>query len=192
MTHFPLNKNKEKQPIKEEVDSLPAREKHYWAACETKAGWIGLLGSDLGLAVVTLPQKTREMAILGLGNPAAKDEQSEDHFQHLTRELTHYFEGKKVVFNEKMDFSRATIFEQSVWQMTCRIGYGQTQSYGWVAQQINNSRASRAVGQALARNPLPIIVPCHRVIAGNGELRGFGGGLEMKQYLLDLEAEKRN
>lgn len=176
----------------EEMDSLGEREKQYWAACETKAGWIGLLGSGLGLVVVTLPQKTREMAILGLGNPATGDEQSEVYFQNLMRKLRRYFEGKKVVFDEKMDFSGATTFEQSVWQMTCRIGYGQTKSYGWVAQQINNPRASRAVGQALGRNPLPIIVPCHRVIAGNGELRGFGGGLEMKQYLLDLEAEKGN
>ncbi|HEX7474882.1 MAG TPA: methylated-DNA--[protein]-cysteine S-methyltransferase, partial [Dehalococcoidales bacterium] len=115
-----------------------------------------------------------------------------DHFQHLTRKFRSYFEGNKVVFDEKMDLAQATPFEQSVWQMTCRIGYGQTKSYGWVAQQINNPRACRAVGQALGRNPLPIIVPCHRVIAGNGELRGFGGGLDMKQYLLDLEAEKRN
>jgi methylated-DNA-[protein]-cysteine S-methyltransferase len=171
---------------------VSAREKQHWVAFETKAGWIGLLGSDLGLAMVILPQKTREMAILGLVNRTAGDEQSEVYFQDLMRKLMHYFEGKKVVFDEKMDLSRATSFEQSVWQMTCRIGYGQTQSYGWVARQINKPRASRAVGQALGRNPLPIIVPCHRVIAGNGDLRGFGGGLEMKQYLLDLEAEKMN
>jgi methylated-DNA-[protein]-cysteine S-methyltransferase len=75
-----------------------------------------------------------------------------------------------------------------VWEITRLIPYGETRSYAWVAEQIGQPRAVRAVGQALGKNPLPIIIPCHRVITSNGKLGGFGGGLEMKKRLLSLEA----
>jgi methylated-DNA-[protein]-cysteine S-methyltransferase len=75
-----------------------------------------------------------------------------------------------------------------VWEKTRLIPYGKTRSYSWVAEQMGKPRAVRAVGQALGKNPLPIIIPCHRVIANNERLGGFSGGVEWKRYLLDLEA----
>jgi methylated-DNA-[protein]-cysteine S-methyltransferase len=74
-----------------------------------------------------------------------------------------------------------------VWLATQKILHGETRSYGWIAGQLGKPEAARAVGQALGRNPLPIIVPCHRVVSGNGGLGGFTGGLDMKKYLLELE-----
>ena len=79
------------------------------------------------------------------------------------------------------------LFRRLVWEATRLIPYGETRSYGWVAKQIGKPHAARAVGQALGKNPFLIIVPCHRVIAGDGTLGGFGGGLEMKQTLLEME-----
>ena len=99
-----------------------------------------------------------------------------------------YFSGHRITFPDKFDLSQATHFQREVWEKTRFIPYGETKSYAWVAEQIKKPRAVRAVGQALGKNPLPIIVPCHRVVASGGKLGGFGGGVEMKRYLLSLEA----
>ena len=82
---------------------------------------------------------------------------------------------------------RGTEFQRSVWRQLQEIPYGETISYGELARRVGNPKASRAVGSANGANPLPIVIPCHRVIAGNGTLGGFGGGLPMKQTLLALE-----
>ena len=80
-----------------------------------------------------------------------------------------------------------TGFQRAVWQATARIPYGATATYGQIAALINRDRSARAVGQALGQNPLPIIIPCHRVVGSAGRLGGFGGGIEMKRLLLRLE-----
>jgi len=99
-----------------------------------------------------------------------------------------YFGGHKAAFADRLDFSGATSFQRQVWQITRLIPYGETRSYTWVAEQIKRPKAMRAVGQALARNPLPVIVPCHRVLNIDGKLGGYTGGIEMKKRLLSLEA----
>ncbi|MGO9244764.1 MAG: methylated-DNA--[protein]-cysteine S-methyltransferase [Verrucomicrobiia bacterium] len=86
-----------------------------------------------------------------------------------------------------LDLSTGTTFQQSVWRALRTIPRGETRSYGWVAQQIGKPRSSRAVGVACGANPIPVVVPCHRVIAGDGSIGGFGGGLPMKQRLLQIE-----
>lgn len=165
--------------------------KNYYAVFETSAGWIGVLGSSTGLSRTTLPQKSKKMAELSLGEDIKKAEYSSEGFRRLIIKYKVYFSGSKVVFSEKLDISQSTSFEGAVWETTRHIPYGQTQSYGWVARQIGKPLAPRAVGRALGKNPLPIIVPCHRVLASDGSLCGFGGGLEMKRYLLNLEAKSR-
>ena len=109
-------------------------------------------------------------------------------FQDLMERLKAYFDGYETTFPDKLDLSGATSFQREVWRATRLIPHGETRSYAWVAKQIKNPGAFRASGQALGKNPLPIIVPCHRVLASNGTLGGFTGGIEMKQYLLRLEA----
>ncbi len=98
--------------------------------------------------------------------------------------------GHKVAFPDALDLSAATSFQRQVWQITRLIPYGETRSYSWLAEQLGKAGAVRAVGQALGRNPLPIIIPCHRVVAKDGQLGGYTGGVEIKRYLLNLEALK--
>ena len=104
------------------------------------------------------------------------------------KRLMVYFSGQRETFPDELDLSVATPFQREVWKATKLIPHGETRSYLWVAKQIKRPEAARAVGQALGRNPLPVIIPCHRVIASDGQLGGFSDGLEMKRYLLCLEA----
>jgi methylated-DNA-[protein]-cysteine S-methyltransferase len=156
---------------------------------ETALGWVGLLASENGLLAVTLPRETAEEARQMPGSGAGEAVLAPDFFNGTVERLQAYFSGEKVEFPEKLDLSEATSFQRTVWEKTQLIPYGKTRSYQWVARQIGNPGAVRAVGRALGRNPLPVIVPCHRVIASNGSLGGFTGGLEMKKRLLELEGE---
>ncbi len=102
------------------------------------------------------------------------------------RELREYFAGKRKTFSVPLDM-RGTSFQKDVWHALLAIPFGETRSYGQLAKQLGNPQAMRAVGAANGRNPISIIVPCHRVIGASGKLTGFAGGLETKAQLLDLE-----
>ena len=102
------------------------------------------------------------------------------------RQLRAFFAGQLRHFDLSLK-PRGTAFQQRVWQELCAIPYGETISYGELAQRLGNPAASRAVGLANGSNPISIIVPCHRVIGSNGKLTGYGGGLENKRWLLDFE-----
>jgi len=150
-------------------------------------GWIGILSSANGLLRITLPQLSAQEACQLLGNSVNHATWSPHPFKDLMERLGTYFSGHRITFPDKLDLSRATHFQREVWEITRLIPYGETRSYAWVTEQIKKPGAARAVGQALGKNPLPIIVPCHRVVASDGKLGGFGGGVEMKRYLLSLE-----
>jgi methylated-DNA-[protein]-cysteine S-methyltransferase len=102
------------------------------------------------------------------------------------RELGEYFAGKRKTFSVPLDM-RGTSFQKNVWHALLAIPFGETRSYGQLAKQLGNPQAMRAVGAANGRNPISIIVPCHRVIGSSGKLTGFAGGLETKARLLNLE-----
>jgi methylated-DNA-[protein]-cysteine S-methyltransferase len=106
---------------------------------------------------------------------------------NMGRQLQQYSDGKTVRWNLPIDLSSGTEFQQKVWRVLMTIPRGETRSYGWIAKKIGKPGASRAVGTACGANPVPIIVPCHRVIAGDGSIGGFGGGLPMKRRLLKGE-----
>ena len=150
-------------------------------------GWVGMLASAKGLLGTTLPQPSIDEVRQLLGDSVSYATWSPHLFKDLMERLKVYFSGHRTTFPDKLNLSRATHFQREVWEITRLIPYGETRSYAWVAEQIKKPRAVRAVGQALGKNPLPIIVPCHRVVASNGKLGGFGGGVEMKRYLLSLE-----
>lgn len=114
-------------------------------------------------------------------------ERGDEHNAALARELDAYFAGKLRQFTVPLDL-RGTAFQLRVWQLLCEIPYGETRSYGQIAQALGNPKATRAVGQANGSNPISIIVPCHRVIGSDGGLTGYGGGLHRKKALLDLES----
>lgn len=107
-------------------------------------------------------------------------------FQEAQRQLKEYFSGKRKVFQLPI-FFQGTPFQEKVWRSLLNIPYGSTKSYQEIAQEIGNEKAVRAVGGAVHRNPLPLILPCHRVIGKNGSLVGFGLGLSTKKWLLEHE-----
>ena len=109
------------------------------------------------------------------------------HLSAARTQLDAYFAGLRSVFDVALDLD-GTPFQRSVWQALCDIAYGATISYGELARRIGNPKAVRAVGLANGRNPVSILVPCHRVIGADGSLTGYGGGIERKEFLLALEA----
>lgn len=115
----------------------------------------------------------------------------ETAFALAIRQLQEYFQGTRQIFDVEIAPS-GTVFQQSVWRELQKIPYGKTASYSLIAEKIGNPKGSRAVGMANNRNPIPIIIPCHRVIGKNGSLTGFGGGLDTKRFLLDLESRQQS
>jgi methylated-DNA-[protein]-cysteine S-methyltransferase len=162
----------------------------YYAVFATAAGWCGVAGSEEGLRCTVLPQSDRHLAELRITESLDGAIRAPGRFTDFIRRFTAYFEGQPVDFPDPLDLTGATAFQQEVWRATCLIPRGRTRSYAWLAGQIGRPGAARAVGQALARNPLPVVVPCHRVLAAGGGLGGFTGGLTMKRFLLGLEAAK--
>lgn len=145
---------------------------------DSPIGRLLITGNQSAIATITFPNK----------KAVADDSWVEDasQFKAVCNQLDQYFAGKL----KKFDLPLApggTSFQQSVWDQLLKIPYGQTTSYGIIARRIGNSKAVRAVGSANGRNPIPVIIPCHRVIGSDGSLTGFGGGLPTKSYLLDLE-----
>lgn len=106
------------------------------------------------------------------------------------RQLSEYFLKQRKEFDLPLA-PQGTEFQKKVWEALCTIPYGETRSYGEIARQIGNSKASRAVGGANNKNHIMIVIPCHRVIGANGALVGFGGGLDVKEFLLELEKQER-
>ena len=104
----------------------------------------------------------------------------------LTRQLDAYFAGKLRQFTIPLDL-RGTSFQRQVWDLLCAIPWGETRSYGQIAKTLGRPKAARAVGRAVGTNPVSIVVPCHRVIGSDGGLTGYGGGLDRKVALLQLE-----
>jgi len=102
------------------------------------------------------------------------------------RELAEFFDGRRKTFDVNLAL-RGTPFQLEVWRTLLRIPYGETRTYAEIAKSIGRPAATRAVGAANGANPIPIIVPCHRVIGSNGSLTGFGGGIDVKRWLLDFE-----
>jgi methylated-DNA-[protein]-cysteine S-methyltransferase len=161
----------------------------FYSAFDTAAGWIALAGSPTGLCRVVLPVRSRDEAVSRLGSDISRAKEHRVCFRDAVDQLTRYFDNQEVNFNIALDFDGATGFQQKVWQAARLIPYGETRSYGWIARQIDKPQASRAVGQALGKNPLPVIVPCHRVLSSSGGLGGFTGGLDMKRFLLGIEGK---
>lgn len=147
-----------------------------------------LAKNDKGLCVVTWPQESEDTLRLWIDKyiPDAILIFNQQQLSDDKKQLKEYFDGQRKEFTLPLDF-RGTQFQTAVWQVLTQIPFGQTWSYSAVAEQINNPNAVRAVGAAIGANPIPIIVPCHRVIGKNKTLTGFAGGLSIKETLLKLE-----
>jgi methylated-DNA-[protein]-cysteine S-methyltransferase len=159
---------------------------------KTAWGYVAVAASRQGLRHVVLPRSTKAAAFDAL-SVRLRGEQLLPDAEHpwlmaIGAKLTEYFSGRAVEFNCKLDYNVATVFQRQVWSVARTIDYGVTRTYGWVAARLGDPDARRAVGQALNANPLPVIVPCHRVTASRGRLGGFTEGAEMKSRLLKLES----
>jgi O-6-methylguanine DNA methyltransferase len=112
---------------------------------------------------------------------------SEEKTAEACKQLTEYFASERTEFTIPLDLRTGTEFQRKCWEILMRIPYGETRSYQNVAEAAGRPAASRAVGQANHHNPIPIVIPCHRVINADGKLAGYGGGLDLKVHLLSLE-----
>ena len=154
----------------------------YYCHLDTPIGELLLAGEDDALTMIGFPKGSMRR------DPEADWIYNEQPFFEVCRQLTEYFRGERTEFELSLKLS-GTEFQVSVLDALQTIPYGETTSYGAIAKQIGRPKAVRAVGAANGRNPIPIIVPCHRVIGSSGDLTGFGGGLDTKEALLRLEAE---
>ena len=159
---------------------------------ETPFGWVGAVASLRGLRRTTLPQGSPDECAAILDGYAEGAEQDPGRFSDLADMLSRYFEGAAIdLAGLPLDVGDAPAFQQAAWSACMTIPYGETRPYKWLAARAGRPNAPRAAGQSMARNRLPLVVPCHRVVASDGTLRGFGKGavqLGLKQRLLDLEA----
>jgi len=149
---------------------------------ESPIGKLKLVASDKGLVAILWEKDSPRRVRL---DELVADEQH-PVLVETARQLGQYFAGKRKTFSIALDM-RGTRFQKDVWEALLAIPFGETRSYGQLANQLGNPRASRAVGAANGRNPVSIIVPCHRVIGSSGKLTGFAGGLDAKAHLLGLE-----
>lgn len=149
-------------------------------------GKLKLVASDKGLIAVLWENDKPNRVRLG----ELVKRHSHPVLMEAERQLGEYFEGKRRSFSVALDM-RGTPFQKNVWEALLAIPFGETRSYRDIAKKLGNPEATRAVGAANGRNPISIIVPCHRVIGLNGKLRGFAGGLETKARLLELEQVHR-
>jgi len=159
------------------ADRSPCR-----AAIDTPVGKLTLVAGDAGLTAVLWENDDPNRVPLGRLPRNA----SHPVIEVASAQLREYFNGKRRSFDLPLD-PAGTPFQKEVWHALCTIPYGQTRSYAQIARQIGRPSAARAVGAANGRNPVSIIVPCHRVIGSSGKLTGFAGGLKIKAQLLALE-----
>ncbi len=159
----------------------------------TRLGWVAILADNHALLGLTLPRSTCHAAVTELRTEFnCRPAQGETALTKRAREmLMRYFDGQRMSFDDLPIEQPGTDFQQHVWQLTRAIPYGATRTYHELACAAGRPHAARAVGQCMARNRLPIIVPCHRLVGSQGDLRGFGGGIPMKRSLLEMEGADR-
>jgi len=163
----------------------------YYYLIRTNEGWVGIAGAGKKIAILEFPKPTREEAEALIIERSGVDSESASDFSGMADSIAAYFSGEKVDFDSPIDYGSAGEFDVSVWKAAREIPYGEVRSYAWVAERIGRPNSARAVGQALGRNPVPIIVPCHRVIRSNGDLGGFSYDLDWKRRLLEKESKSK-
>jgi methylated-DNA-[protein]-cysteine S-methyltransferase len=158
---------------------------------KTSFGWCGLIKGKKGLKRIFLPEKSRKALILKIKTFCPLSVFSKDGFEKEIKDISAYFREENKKFSFFLDFSGSTNFQRMVWSETAKIPYGKTGTYLFVAEKIGKKKSARAVGNALGKNPFPVVIPCHRVLRADGKMGGFtaAGGIGLKEKLLKLEAK---
>lgn len=146
--------------------------------CSTKLGCLRIAANDRGITQIALAD-VKSMQETGAAN---------EWTQEAVRQIREYLDGRRTTFTVPLD-PAGTPFQKQVWKALTEIPYGETRSYRDIAKQVGNPNACRAVGMANHRNPILLMIPCHRVIGASGKLTGYAAGLDKKEYLLRLEQE---
>lgn len=165
-----------------------------YAIFKTRWGWFGLCGSERALIRTCLPMKTGDMIRRTLLSGLDAPYKDPGYFNRIQEDVKSYFEGNYVDFNEvPVEFDGLTEFQQNVLLRLRTVRYGKRITYSELAKMAGRPTAVRAIGQVMARNPLPLIIPCHRVIRGDSSLGGFSaaGGVSTKKMMLDLENSQK-
>jgi len=155
----------------------------------TPWGWMGISETSKGVDAIVLPKASKKAAEAALrtSSNVRLDTNAPWGLQEARRQLVEFLRGKRERFDFLLDLSQGTAFQRQVWRTLQRVPYGKLRSYRWVALRVGGRRYARAVGNAVGANPLPIVVPCHRIVSHDASLGGFSGGLPMKRKLLTLE-----
>jgi O-6-methylguanine DNA methyltransferase len=161
-----------------------------WSAFEGPFGDCRLACTSKGVCALSIRGPEGRFLEQFAGQPGLEIRKASDCLPEGRCQILQYFSGKRAEFDLPLDLFLGTAFQQQVWQTLRRIPYGETRSYRWLAEQIGRPTAFRAVGQANGANPIPVLVPCHRVICADGSMGGFSAGLDLKRRLLALEGVK--
>ena len=156
---------------------------------KSRWGWMGVSETTKGIDAVVLPKASRQAvrAELRLSTAELLEGRMSSRLREAQAQLTDYLAGARRSFDLPLDLSRGTSFQQKVWRTLRRVSYSRLRSYQWVAVRVGGRQYARAVGNAVGANPMPIVIPCHRIVAQDASLGGFSGGLPTKRKLLTLE-----
>lgn len=163
---------------------------YFYTVYRSPVGQLHLIASSKGLSALCFSRQSFDGLLKGGQFAGIKPERSDRQFKSLAKQLDAYFKGRPVKFVYEADISFGTGFQKAVWGKLSELLPGQLTTYGSLAREVKRPKASRAVGQAVGANPLPIIIPCHRVISSSGKLGGFTGGIGLKKKLLSIEGIK--
>lgn len=162
----------------------------HYSSIDIEGLTINLASTNKGLAYVDFNKDTDEFTnILKMAFPTGELQKNDKENHRYLQELKEYFSGRRKSFSVPLDL-RGTPFQIKVWKALMEIPYGETVSYKYIAERVENPKGSRAVGMANNKNKIPIIIPCHRIIGADGRLVGYGGGIDIKIKLLELEGIK--
>lgn len=162
-------------------------------AFHTSFGWCGVVSGECGVKRIQFGYKSSYAVRKSIERLFPFVKEKEDDLLKMVKEMiAGFFDGKVVSLDFPIELSTATLFQKKVWEMTRSIPYGKVKTYGWLSQRLSKPGASRAVGNALADNPLPLIIPCHRVVRADGKPGGFSlpEGTNLKRRLIELEKGK--
>jgi methylated-DNA-[protein]-cysteine S-methyltransferase len=156
---------------------------------KSRWGWMGVAESEKGIVAIILPQtsKAKVAADLRANAGAIVEEDSSPGLQVARKQLCEYLAGARMTFDFPLDLSQGSLFQQRVWKQLQSVPYGRFCSYRGLASRVGGKHYARAVGGAVGANPLPIVIPCHRVVAHDASIGGFSCGLAAKRKLLALE-----
>ena len=161
----------------------------WYTLFHTSFGWCGIVFGIEGIKMIYLPEPQKEKLKKKLFSCFRNAEEGAHRIKGIIGDISNYFKGENVHFNYVLDLKSMTYFQKKLYRETMKISYGNTRCYNWLAEKVGISGGARAIGNALGKNPLPLLIPCHRVIRKNGMLGGFSspGGIILKKKMLLME-----